>query len=203
MFKEESDVSRWLDVIGGQPSTELYLNLVEEELQEFMEEDERQAECKELIDLLWVAIGYYISLGEGYREELVNNVHYPLLFSLTERDKKIANKLSISQYVGVFLEKRTLLEYLSLKTAIFLRLKEIHKMDYYKAWDEVTRSNFSKFLVNTPEGKKVAEQSLDQIDKDRYNPYIQENGKYLLIRDKESNKILKPISYHKANFSTL
>lgn len=207
---EERSVIKWLETIGGlnyKFEKDLYESLIKEELSEYLEASERHEQVKEILDLLWVVIGHYANIDYGHKEEMFNE------FTMIERgilmpykfnyhNKHTVSNASLIKAVDLYLEHPTMLNYVYVKNIIFLTV--IYKLDcdYEKAWNELCRSNYSKFIPIDSDPTVVTE-SLMKIDKDRYSPVVATTDTHFIIRDKNTNKLLKPITYSKANMKSV
>lgn len=87
---------------------------------------------------------------------------------------------------------------------VTIGLLEMMEVDVERAMDEVTASNFSKFT----RARKIAELSAERYTNERFVPaYVDEleddAGKYYIVRRKSDNKILKPATWTKPDWSWL
>ena len=198
---EEKNVSDWIDTTLSNTERDfvkeknLYRDLIEEELNEFLDASlsgTEQEQLKELLDLLWVSIGYFIS-SEGLKDLVEHKLPY-LPFHKNNGYLNAYNGQSSTEY---FVDKYcSLPDYIYLKSLIVNYINNKLYLSYTRGWEALVRSNFSKFIPSNIENSEdIIRQSLEAIDKNRYNPYVSTQGDYYLIRDKETNKILKPVTY--------
>lgn len=207
---EERSVIKWLEVIGGinyKFDKDLYESLIKEELNEYLEASERHEQVKEILDLLWVIIGHYANIDYGHKEEMFNE------FTMIERgilmpykfnyhNRYTVSNANLIKAVELYLDNPTMLNYVYIKNVIFLTV--IYKLDcdYQKAWNELCRSNYSKF-ISIDSDPSVVTESITKIDKDRYSPVVVTTDTHYLIKDKKTNKLLKPITYSKADMKSV
>lgn len=206
-MNEEASVSLWIQVSsdGRPPSRDLYHSLIEEELEEYLETETREESVKEALDLLWVCIGYYITNVPNCRQSLLNdkaylstNMYDEVVINVAEEN--ILSKSFLKSVIDQFVKFPNLATYNAVKTAIFFIVHHKNQADYNAAWKELTNSNFSKFIPVGKSDNHLTEQ-MKSVDRERYDPYITESNNFYVIRDRKTNKILKPAQYVKANMS--
>lgn len=201
---EEKNVYEWLNVIEDPPSKELYHDLIFEELNEFVHavkdngnsfksETDRQIHItKELLDLLWVCIGYYIACGKANNllntetpvlQYVENNGYLHTSNVVISTNKFVTNNCSHPDYVY-------------LKSLIINYVTNSCYLSYTKAWKALVKSNFSKFISTNAENSiDIVQESLKNVDTERYTPYLVTQDDYYLIKDRTSKKLLKPTTF--------